>query len=396
MHEHFSQKMRRILDASPKSKGILFWILSPLLFIVSITWALIAFYKRKQGYENFENLTKNFPNHIKVLSVGNILLGGTGKTPIVRALAEKHLSRGLCVAIASRGIHGKPIMINSLNFTVENLNKLSDENREHFEILHLQYPNTQFFIYQNQNRANSLKHFCEMVKSDTSRQMSEMIKTLEVENSFQHSMFILDDGLQYFNCPRHKNICVGDLNVDGIALPFAMPLGPYREGFGKDSMQRIMSQFDLCLWPQKSYHIEKSSTHFPYKLSQNYFVTAALCLLKCEIMADGKFTLNHLDSCTKNLHLKNASILTGIAHPNRFVEDLSQLDERFLELDKIFLADHGSISEDILEELNSSDTVILTMKDFFRFCTEHSFIKFASKRTIYGCYLKYDLSYIDV
>jgi tetraacyldisaccharide 4'-kinase len=41
-----------------------------------------------------------------VISVGNLTVGGTGKTPMVLWLAEKFLSEGKTVAILSRGYHG--------------------------------------------------------------------------------------------------------------------------------------------------------------------------------------------------------------------------------------------------------------------------------------------------
>lgn len=41
-----------------------------------------------------------------VISVGNLTVGGTGKTPMVLWLAEKFLSEGKCVAILSRGYRG--------------------------------------------------------------------------------------------------------------------------------------------------------------------------------------------------------------------------------------------------------------------------------------------------
>src|SRR5215467_12811262 len=44
--------------------------------------------------------------HGAVVSVGNITVGGTGKTPMVLWLAEKYLREGKSVAILSRGYHG--------------------------------------------------------------------------------------------------------------------------------------------------------------------------------------------------------------------------------------------------------------------------------------------------
>jgi len=43
---------------------------------------------------------------LRVVSVGNLLVGGAGKTPVVRAIAERLVGRGVRVAILSRG-HGR-------------------------------------------------------------------------------------------------------------------------------------------------------------------------------------------------------------------------------------------------------------------------------------------------
>jgi tetraacyldisaccharide 4'-kinase len=44
---------------------------------------------------------------VPVVCVGNLTLGGTGKTPIVRALAERLAARGLAVHLLSRGYGGR-------------------------------------------------------------------------------------------------------------------------------------------------------------------------------------------------------------------------------------------------------------------------------------------------
>src|SRR4030066_1164862 len=48
--------------------------------------------------------TKSLP--CPVISVGNITVGGTGKTPLVMALAKTLMDRGISVAILSRGYKG--------------------------------------------------------------------------------------------------------------------------------------------------------------------------------------------------------------------------------------------------------------------------------------------------
>src|SRR4030042_5454514 len=48
-------------------------------------------------------LLKTKTLHCPVISVGNITVGGTGKTPLVMALAKRLMAKGIAVAILSRG-----------------------------------------------------------------------------------------------------------------------------------------------------------------------------------------------------------------------------------------------------------------------------------------------------
>ncbi len=75
--------------------------LSFLLKPISIIFAKIAA-KRKAKY-----LSLQYKSKIPVVVVGNISVGGTGKTPVVRKLAEQYLAEGKKPAIISRGYGAK-------------------------------------------------------------------------------------------------------------------------------------------------------------------------------------------------------------------------------------------------------------------------------------------------
>jgi len=77
-----------------------------LLFpLVCISWIYGAvIWVRQMLYRRGLFKTRQLP--CKVISVGNITLGGTGKTPLVIALARELLRRGITVGILSRGYKG--------------------------------------------------------------------------------------------------------------------------------------------------------------------------------------------------------------------------------------------------------------------------------------------------
>jgi tetraacyldisaccharide 4'-kinase len=82
------------------------WWVDLFLFpLVGISWIYGAvIWGRQMLYRRGLFKTRQLP--CKVISVGNITLGGTGKTPLVIALAGELLKRGITVGILSRGYKG--------------------------------------------------------------------------------------------------------------------------------------------------------------------------------------------------------------------------------------------------------------------------------------------------
>ncbi len=73
------------------------------LYLLSLPygWAVRA----RSFFYSFKLLkTKTLP--CPVISVGNITVGGTGKTPLVMTLAKRLMDRGISIAILSRGYKG--------------------------------------------------------------------------------------------------------------------------------------------------------------------------------------------------------------------------------------------------------------------------------------------------
>ena len=95
---------RKRLDLLFQEEGVWWWNL--LLFpLVCISWIYgVVIRVRQMLYGRGLFKTRQLP--CKVISVGNITLGGTGKTPLVIALASKLLKRGITVGILSRGYKG--------------------------------------------------------------------------------------------------------------------------------------------------------------------------------------------------------------------------------------------------------------------------------------------------
>lgn len=95
--------MRKILleIAEDKRNDLLVLLLRPFLYILSLVYGFIVFLARV-CYS--QNIFPGYRPRAKVISVGNITLGGTGKTPLVEFLTRYITQGGIRrVAILSRG-----------------------------------------------------------------------------------------------------------------------------------------------------------------------------------------------------------------------------------------------------------------------------------------------------
>jgi|Wag4MinimDraft_12_1082652.scaffolds.fasta_scaffold00037_14 tetraacyldisaccharide 4'-kinase len=141
----------------------------------------------------------------KIISVGNISLGGTGKTPFCIFLAEKLLNDGARVCILSRGYKGKigldtHIVHDGSNFLLNP----SDAADEPFLI------------------ASKLKKACVITGKNRCKSFNTAKKV------FNPDYVILDDGFQHRRMGRDIDIVLID-HSNPLSTGFIFPFGYLRE-----------------------------------------------------------------------------------------------------------------------------------------------------------------------
>jgi len=157
---------------------------------------------RRQRYEN--NLDKRFKPPVPTVVVGNIAVGGTGKSPLVIQIAREMKARGARPGIVSRGYGGKsgfyPLFVTASSDPAE----CGDEPV-------VLAGRTGCPVVVDPDRVAAVKklldeHDCDIV--------------------------ISDDGLQHYALDRDVEVAVVD-GQRGLGNGYCLPAGPLREPVGR-------------------------------------------------------------------------------------------------------------------------------------------------------------------
>jgi len=141
----------------------------------------------------------------KVISIGNITLGGTGKTPATIALAEEAKKRGFKPCILTRGYKGKA---KGPCFVSRGEGPLLDEYQAGDEAILM---------------AEKLKGI-PIIKAKDRYEAG----IFAIQNLNSQILFILDDGFQHWGLLRDRDILLID-SINPFGNRRLLPLGPLRE-----------------------------------------------------------------------------------------------------------------------------------------------------------------------
>lgn len=190
-------------------KSVISYFLLPFSFIYIVIVNIRKFY-----YKIFP--AKKFP--VPIIIVGNITVGGTGKTPLVIYLAELLKKNGYNPGIISRGYGGK-----SKNYPLF----VTDNSR-------VKEVGDEALLIARRTK-------CPVVvgpkKIDSARVL------LLNKNC---SVIISDDGLQHYALPRDIEIAVVDAELE-FGNKFCLPAGPLREPIERlQQVNFVVKNYNIC------------------------------------------------------------------------------------------------------------------------------------------------------
>ena len=310
-----------------------------ILWLISILYRLLVILKK-----SFSGTSVQVD--IPIISVGNITVGGSGKTPLVSLLARFLLNEGYRVGVVSSG-YGRESEESFLEpgYKIQKMKAVN--SGDEVKYLSFQLPEAIF-----------------SVDSDKATAAVKLAQSNEVD------LIIVDDGFQHFKLKRDIDIITYDAGIEKKYLKL-FPYGVLRESLSALKRADIIiitrANFarDLYKLQQKLQKINPNSEHYHARFSSSELVAA-----------DRELPDKYLED-------KSVFLFAGIGNFNALrkqVQALSADLDFALELD-----DHQVYSKELLGQIKDmadkydSDLILTTGKDWvkieeFDFCREFYYL----------------------
>ena len=285
-----------------------------IALLLPISWlfqALAAI--RRYYYLSYNKSTLTVP----VVVVGNISTGGVGKTPLVIALAEALVERGIQVGVVSRGYGSQS---RHFPLSVTRSTPVSHSGDE------------AFLIAQQLN--------CPVVIGPDRVAAAQYL----LENNPSVQLLLSDDGLQHYKLGRSLEIVVID-GERGMGNGYCLPAGPLREP------EKRLSTVDWVV-------VNGENTHFDFR-SQLVESKVLSVTIKPDywygLVSQEKYPLSPFPWGNAN----SVIAVAAIGNPQRFFNALTSLA---LTTESFAFDDHHQFSAEDFQQWGNK-VVLMTMKD---------------------------------
>ena len=232
MPEYEDESSRSFVVDSWYNKS--FWLY--LLYPFSILFSYLTSRRRRKF---LKNKTESFSAKIPIIVVGNLTIGGTGKTPLVKYIATELIKRGYKPGIVSRGYGGK--FKETLKVDSNTSVKQTGDEAQILSKLNIPF-------YIDKNRVRAVERIIENHDCD---------------------VIISDDGLQHYKMKRDIEIAV----IDGkrrFGNKLTFPAGPLRESIKRLSSVDFVvnnsgpteeNEFLMSISPSEFVHLKSGKSY---------------------------------------------------------------------------------------------------------------------------------------
>lgn len=251
-----------------------------------------------------------------VVVVGNISVGGSGKTPLIISLAKQLIDRGLSIAIVSRGYGAKAA---SYPMSVE-MHTLASECGDEPLLIRHSLPLKKCHVVVDPDRRCAVNYALECFKPD---------------------LILCDDGLQHYRLHRDIEIAVID-GSRGFGNKHCLPAGPLREPIAR------LKSVDFVM------------VNGEHTLDNDITIDAVFKIKPTQLrhLASGKVISIDDWAVPKTVHA-----LAAIGNPQRFADTLVALG--FMPILQVFDDHEAMVESDFVFE--DDYPVIITGKDAIKF-----------------------------
>ncbi|NAS29602.1 tetraacyldisaccharide 4'-kinase [Flavobacteriaceae bacterium R38] len=301
-------------------------LLRKILFPFSLIYALIVSIRNFLFDQNiFKSVSYKFP----VICIGNLSVGGTGKTPMIEYLIRL-LRKEMTIATLSRGYkrQSKGFLIAEDTTTVQ---ELGDEPFQYF------------------------KKYNDIIVSVDANRREGISRLRDLKNSPE--AILLDDAFQHRKVTAGLNILLtvyNDLYVDDFMLPTGNLRDNKREAKRADAIV-------VTKCPENLNTIEKEQIIQKIKPGRHQKVFFS------SIRYDDHFYSSDRKLKINELKKQSFTLITGIANPSHLIHHLKAKELNFEHLN---FKDHHHFSEKEIEKFKQKEIIVTTEKDYVRLYQE--------------------------
>lgn len=304
-----------------------------------LSWAYrVSVYLRNKGYD-LGYLKQQMPEGPLVVSIGNIVAGGTGKTPATLMIAQT-LLEDIPVAILSRGYRSE-----------------AERAPDSFVLSHGNGPEYPVNMCGDEAYILARRLIGAYVVVGKNR-----CRSAEIATEMGAHLLIIDDGMQHRRLARHYEIVVMDAS-DPFGQGYHLPRGLLRE------TPHALRRADLIIL--NGVHSRHQLTIIKDKI--RHYTTTPIVQTRMVI----EKIVNNVGVEYGELKGKTVGLLCGIGNPDSFIHTVKEAGADIA--DQLIVGDHRAIGQNRLVQF--ADRCYGKGAEFL-VCTEKDFVKLPSLKNL--------------